>query len=111
MSWFETRTKLEEVTHRVFPEPATYTAPGGGPARAVVGILSQKSDDELATSELGYEARVTTYEIRKAAVEGPWTADYFAEQGQLVLDSGAAYVVVYVTQTDTLITLGLAAVE
>ncbi len=50
-------------------------------------------------------------EPRKDADEGPWAVDDFPEQGRLVLDSGSSYVVMTRNQTDTLITLGLAAEE
>lgn len=93
----------------MFDEPATYTPPGGA-ARAVNGVFTDQVDvAEVGT--VGYEASDTFYELRKEQAAGAVTVDDFPQQGELVLDSGAVYTVVYVTQTDTAITLGLAAVE
>lgn len=111
MDWHSIRTGIELVTHETFSEPGTFTAPGSDEPRKVVGILKQAVDIEMATNELGYPSLVPMYEIRKNADEGPWAVDDFPEQGRLVLDSGSSYVVTTRIQTDTLITLGLAAEE
>ncbi len=111
MNWANLRRGLDVTTHGTFNEPAGYTPPGGGESRPIGGIFTEGSTVERLTDELGYEAREPSYEIRKEADEGPWTVDNFAEQGELVLNTGARYVVQAITQTDTLITLILAAIE
>ena len=114
MDWRRIRQTLGRVTHQTFSEPATYTPPvagdGDSEPRAVTGILREATTVERATDELEYEARNTEYEIRKGA-EGGWKVDDFAEQGQLALHDGDTYTVIYVTQDDLYIRLGLAANE
>lgn len=111
MSWFGIRTKLEQVTHQTFKEPATYTPPSNTNERRVIGIFRENVESEEVTDELVYAAHATTYEIRKQAPEGPWTIGSFAEQGRLELDSGQSFAITQITQTDTLITLYLAAMQ
>lgn len=112
MSWYGIRTGIERVTHGVFNEPATYTPPGGGDPVAIVGVLSQRVEpgamaeiDEIVIAE-----HVNTYEIRKEADEGPWTIDSFEIQGAVQLvNGGQVFTITQSTQTDTLVTLYLAA--
>lgn len=110
MGWADTRRAVEAITHGTFNEPATF-APLVGASFAVAGVFTEQTEAQTVTDETGYEATKVSYEIRKAADEGPWSLDDFPIQGQLTLATGAAYVVVTHEQTDTLILLGLAAVE
>jgi hypothetical protein len=107
VSWADARRALEKATHSVFREPAIYTPPSGGDPVAVEGVLSQAvsvTEDDAT----GYEAEQMTYEIRKAT--GVAAAD-FARLGILQIAEGARFAVQWVTQTDTVITLGLSPVE
>ena len=105
MSWLDLRIGLEVTTHSVFEEAGTYTPPGGTPV-PITGVFSQSVDVE-EQGRLGYETTDMVFEVRKAADEGPWTASSFVKKGTLVI-SGQAYTVMYITQTDTLINIGIA---